>query len=123
MPDLRPQLAFDSRGRALAIWSYFEPHPRFVEDGYAVDYTFGLKAAARAANGAFGHSQTLTDNLDADPSADAAFDPGGNAVVILTDEAGRHAAARPAGKRRFDRAQIISQQQADPQVSVGDKSG
>ncbi|MEA2425113.1 MAG: hypothetical protein QOH13_1523 [Thermoleophilaceae bacterium] len=120
MPDLRPRLAFDARGAALAIWSYFEPHPRFVEDGYAVDYTFGLKVAARGANGAFGRSQTLTDRLDADPSADVAIDSGGTAVVIWTDEAGMHAAARPAGERRFNRAQVISQTQADPQVSVGD---
>src|SRR4051794_18966813 len=47
MPDLRPQLAFDAKGAALAVWSYFEPHPRFVEDGYAVDYSFGLKVASR----------------------------------------------------------------------------
>ena len=120
MPDLRPQLAFDPKGAALAIWSYFTPHPRFVEDGYAVDYTFGLKVASRsAATRGFGRAQTLTDRLDADPSADAAFDDKGNAVVIWTDEAGMHAAARPAGKRRFSRAQVISQTQADPQVTVG----
>src|SRR4051794_15360756 len=121
MPDLRPQLAFDPRGAALAIWSYFEPHPRFVEDGYAVDYTFGLRVASRSTRGAFGKAQTLTDKLDADPSADAAFDGKGNAVVIWTDDAGMHAAARPAGQRRFGHAQIISQTQADPQVTVGDK--
>ena len=119
MPDLRPQLAFDAKGAALAIWSYFEPHPRFVEDGYAVDYTFGLRVASRPAAGRFGRAQTLTDKLDADPSADAAFDPNGNAVVIWTDEAGMYAAARAAGKRRFGRAQIINETQADPQVSVG----
>jgi hypothetical protein len=119
MPDLRPRLAFDARGAALAVWSYFEPHPRFIEDGYAVDYTFGLRVAARGANGAFGHAQTLTDTLDADPSADVAIDPSGTAVVIWTDSAGMHAAARPAGKRRFGAAQVISQTQADPQVSVG----
>ncbi|MEA2494088.1 MAG: hypothetical protein QOJ29_1999 [Thermoleophilaceae bacterium] len=119
MPDLRPSLAFDGTGAALAVWSYFEPHPRFVEDGYAVDYTFGLRVASRGASGAFGRAQTLTDKLDADPSADVAFDPSGNAVVIWTDEAGMHAAARTAGKRRFGRAQIISQTQADPQVTVG----
>jgi hypothetical protein len=119
MPDLRPRLAFDPRGGALAVWSYFEPHPRFVEDGYAVDYTFGLRVASRARRGGFGSAQTLTDHLDADPSADAAFDPHGNAVVIWTDEAGMHAAARPAGKRRFGHADIISQTQADPQVTVG----
>ena len=119
MPDLRPQLAFDAKGAVLAIWSYFTPHPRFVEDGYAVDYTFGLRVASRSAAGRFGHSQTLTDRLDADPSADVAFDPNGDAVVIWTDEAGMHAAARPAGKRRFGRAQVISQTQADPQVTVG----
>src|SRR4051794_21323617 len=121
MPDLRPQLAFDPRGAALAIWSYFEPHPRFVEDGYAVDYTFGLRVASRSTRGAFGKAQTLTDKLDADPSADAAFDGKGNAVVIWTDDAGMHAAARPAGQRRFGHAQIISQTRADPQVTVGDK--
>jgi hypothetical protein len=120
MPDLRPRLAFDARGATLAIWSYFEPHPRFVQDGYAVDYTFGLRVAARGANGAFGGAQTLTDKLDADPSADVAIDPNGTAVVIWTDEAGMHAAARPPGKRRFGRAQVISQTQADPQVTVGD---
>src|SRR3954471_19751 len=120
MPDLRPQLAFDAKGATLAIWSYFEPHPRFVEDGYAVDYTFGLRVASRPASGRFGRAQTLTDKLDADPSADAAFDRKGNAVVIWTDEAGMHAAARESGKRRFGRAQVISQTQADPQVTVGD---
>lgn len=119
MPDLRPRLAFDPSGAALAVWSYFEPHPRFVESGYAVDYTFGLRVASRGPSGGFGRAQTLTDNLDADPSADAAFDPKGNAVVVWTDEAGMHAAARPAGHRRFGRAQIISQAQADPQVTVG----
>jgi hypothetical protein len=119
MPDLRPQLAFDAKGAALAIWAYFEPHPRFVEDGYAVDYTFGLRVAGRSPSGRFGRSQTLTDDLDADPSADVAFDPNGNAVVIWTDEAGMHAAARAVGKRRFGHAQIISQTQADPQVTVG----
>lgn len=120
MPDLPARLAFDPRGATLAIWSYFEPHPRFVEDGYAVDYTFGLRVAARGANSAFGRAQTLTDKLDADPSADVAIDRTGTAVVIWTDEAGMHAAARPAGKRRFGRAQVISQTQADPQVSVGE---
>ena len=120
MADLRPQLAFDAKGAALAVWSYFEPHPRFVEDGYAVDYTFGLRVATRAATARFfSRSQTLTDKLDADPSADVAFDKAGNAVVIWTDEAGMHAAARPAGKTRFGRAQVISQTQADPQVTVG----
>jgi hypothetical protein len=120
MPDLRPQLAFDGEGAALAVWSYFEPHPRFVEDGYAVDYTFGLRVASRAAGArSFSRAQTLTDKLDADPSADVAFDKEGNAVVIWTDEAGMHAAARTVGRRRFGRAQIISQQQADPQVTVG----
>jgi hypothetical protein len=119
MADLRPSLAFDARGAALAVWSYFEPHPRFVEDGYAVDYTFGLRVAARSTRGAFGKAQTLTQKLDADPSADVAFDPNGNAVVIWTDEAGMHAAARPAGKRRFGHAQVISQTHADPQVTVG----
>src|SRR3954454_14216634 len=120
MPDLRPQLAFDPKGAALAIWSYFEPHPRFVEDGYAVDYTFGLRVASRAAAARrFSRAQTLTDKLDADPSADVAFDKSGNAVVIWTDEAGMHAAARAAGQKRFGHAQIISQTQADPQVTVG----
>jgi hypothetical protein len=120
MPDLRPQLAFDAKGAALAVWSYFEPHPRFVEDGYAVDYTFGLRVASRAATARFfSRSQLLTDKLDADPSADVAFDKAGNAVVIWTDEAGMHAAARPARKTRFGRAQVISQTQADPQVTVG----
>ena len=120
MPDLKPKLAFDGTGAALAVWSYFQPHPRFVQDGYAVDYTFGLRVASRAASARmFGRAQTLTDKLDADPSADVAFDPSGNAVVIWTDEAGMHAAARRAGHRRFDRAQIISQTQADPQVAVG----
>jgi hypothetical protein len=119
MPDLRPKLAFDGQGAALAVWSYFEPHPRFVQDGYAVDYSFGLKVASRGPNSAFGHAQVLTNKLDADPSADVAFDPKGNAVVIWTDEAGMHAAAREAGKRRFGRAQIIGQTQADPQVTVG----
>jgi hypothetical protein len=120
MPDLRPQLAFDAKGAALAIWSYFEPHPRFVEDGYAVDYTFGLRVASRATKARFfSRSQMLTDKLDADPSADVAFDKSGNAVVIWTDEAGMHAAARAVGQRRFGRAQVISQTQADPQVTVG----
>src|SRR3954447_14796195 len=119
MPDLRPQLAFDAKGATLAIWSYFEPHPQFVEDGYAVDYTFGLRVASRPAAGRFGRAQTLTDKLDADPSADVAFDKSGNAVVIWTDEAGMHAAARAAGQKRFGHAQIISQTQADPQVTVG----
>jgi hypothetical protein len=120
MPDLRPQLAFDAKGAALAIWSYFEPHPRFVEDGYAVDYTFGLRVASRSTSSRFfGRAQTLTDKLDADPSADVAFDKSGNAVVIWTDEAGMHAAAREVGHRRFGRAQVISQTQADPQVTVG----
>ena len=41
------------------------------------------------------------------------------AKVIWTDEAGMHAAARAVGKRRFGRAQVISQTQADPQVTVG----
>src|SRR3954471_15843305 len=53
MPDLRPQLAFDAKGAALAIWSYFEPHPQFVEDGYAVDYSFGLRVASRPAGARF----------------------------------------------------------------------
>jgi hypothetical protein len=120
MPDLRPELAFDAKGAALAVWSYFEPHPRYVEDGYAVDYTFGLRVASRATGSrSFSRAQTLTDKLDADPSADVAFDRSGNAVVIWTDEAGMHAAARAVGKRRFGRAQIISQTQADPQVTVG----
>jgi len=118
MPDLRPQLAFDARGAALAVWSYFEPHPQFVADGYSVDYTFGLRAAGRAAVGGFGKAQTLTNKLDADPSADVAIDASGTAVVIWTDEAGMHAAARPAGRRRFERAQVISQTQADPQVNA-----
>src|SRR4051812_10300628 len=120
MPDLRPQLAFDAKGAALAVWSYFEPHPRFVEDGYAVDYTFGLRVAGRTLRARFfSRSQLLTDKLDADPSADVAFDKAGNAVVIWTDEAGMHAAARPIGKTRFGHAQVISQTQADPQVTVG----
>jgi hypothetical protein len=119
MPDLRPRLAFDARGATLAIWSYFEPHPRFVQDGYTVDYTFGLRVAARGANSAFGRTQTLTDKLDADPSADVAIDPSGTAVVIWTDDTGMHAAARPAGKQRFGSAQVISQTPADPQVTVG----
>jgi hypothetical protein len=120
MPDLRPQLAFDAKGAALAIWSYFEPHPRFVADGYAVDYTFGLRVAGRAPDARFfSRSQNLTAKLDADPSADVAFDKAGNAVVIWTDEAGMHAAARPVGKTRFGRAHVISQTQADPQVTVG----
>ena len=121
MPDLRPQLVFDGKGAALAVWSYFEPHPRFVEEGYAVDYTFGLKVASRAARGGFGRAQILTDKLDADPSADAAFDPNGTAVVVWTDEAGMHAAACQAGHRRFGHARIIGQTQADPQVTVGDQ--
>src|SRR3954454_23505587 len=119
MPDLRAELAFDPKGAALAVWSYFEPHPRFVEDGYAVDYTFGLRVAGRTPNGGFGRAQTLTGKLDADPSADVAFDPKGNAVVIWTDQAGMHAAAREAGERRFGRARVISQMEADPQVTVG----
>jgi hypothetical protein len=119
MPDLRPQLAFDAKGATLAIWSYFQPHPRFVEDGYAVDYSFGLRVASRTAAGRFGRAQTLTDKLDADPSADVAFDKSGNAVAIWTDEAGMHAAARPAGQSRFGQAKVISQTQADPQVTVG----
>jgi hypothetical protein len=119
MPDLRPQLTFDAKGATLAVWSYFQPHPRFVEDGYAVDYTFGLRVASRSATGRFGRAQTLTDRLDADPSADVAFDKTGNAVVIWTDQAGMHAAARPAGHRRFGHAQVIAQTQADPQVTVG----
>lgn len=119
MPDLEPRLAFDPRGGALALWSYYEPHPRFVEDGYVVDYTFGLRVAARGRSGAFGRAQNLTDRLDADPSADVAFDPTGTAVVIWTDEAGMHAAARAPGKRRFGRAQVISQTQADPKVGIG----
>ncbi|HEX4718113.1 MAG TPA: hypothetical protein VH300_06250 [Thermoleophilaceae bacterium] len=119
MPDLRPQLAFDAKGATLAIWSYFQPHPQFVEDGYAVDYTFGLRVAGRTASGGFGRAQTLTDRLDADPSADVAFDPSGSAVVIWTDEAGMHAAARAVGRRRFGRAQVISETHADPQVTVG----
>lgn len=120
MPDLRPQLAFDGKGAALAVWSYFEPHPQFVQDGYSVDYTFGLRVASRPAGGIFGRAQTLTDKLDADPSADVAFDKQGNAVVIWTDQAGMHAAARAVGRRRFGHAQIISQTQADPQVTVSD---
>ena len=119
MPDLRPQLAFDANGAALAVWSYFEPHPRYVEDGYAVDYTFGLRVASRDETGRFRRAQTLTDKLDADPSADVAFDKDGNAIVIWTDEAGMHAAARTVGKRRFGHAQVIGQTQADPQVTVG----
>lgn len=119
MPDLRPQLAFDPDGAALAVWSYFEPHPRFVEDGYAVDYTFGLKVAGRDVSGRFGAAQTLTDKVDADPSADVAFDKDGNAVVIWTDEAGMHAAARKKGEHDFGAAQVIAQSQADPQVTVG----
>jgi hypothetical protein len=119
MPNLRPELAFDPKGDAVAVWSYFEPHPRFVEDGYAVDYSFGLRVASRSAGGRFGRAQTLTDKLDADPSADVAFDGKSNAVVIWTDEAGMHAAARAAGRRRFGHAQVISQTQADPQVTVG----
>jgi hypothetical protein len=118
MPDLRPRLAFDPRGAAVAVWSYFDPHPRFVEDGYAVDYTFGLRVAARDPHGAFGSAQTLTGKLDADPSADVTFDASGNAVVVWTDQAGMHAAARPKGKRRFDRARVISTTQADPQVTA-----
>jgi hypothetical protein len=39
--------------------------------------------------------------------------------VIWTDEVGMHAAARAAGQRRFGQATIISQSQADPQVTVG----
>ena len=120
MPDLRPQLAFDPRGAGSAIWSYFEPHPRFVEDGYAVDYTFGLRVASRSTRGAFGKAQTLTDKLDADPSADAAFDGKGNAVVIWTDEAGMHAAARPFGKRRFGPR---ADHQPDPGPPTGDGRG
>jgi hypothetical protein len=119
MPDVRPELAFDAKGAALAIWSYFTPHPRFVEDGYAVDYTFGLRVASSTASGRFGRAQTLTDKLDADPSADVAFGKSGDAVVIWTDAAGMHAAARPAGRRRFGRAQIINERQGDPQVTVG----
>jgi len=118
MADLRPQLAFDSAGAAVAVWSYFDPHPRFVEDGYAVDYTFGLRVASRDAHRPFGSAQTLTGKLDADPSADVAFDASGNAVVVWTDQAGMHAAARPKGQRRFGGARIISQSQADPQVTA-----
>jgi hypothetical protein len=40
-------------------------------------------------------------------------------VVVWTDEAGMHAAARAPGKSRFGQAQVISQTQADPQVTVG----
>lgn len=119
MPDLQARLAFDPRGAAVAVWSYFEPRPRFVEDGYAVDYTFGLRAAGRGPTGAFESAQTLTDELDSDPSADVAFDPGGNAVVVWTDDAGMHASARPAGRRRFGRAQVIGDTKADPQVATG----
>jgi hypothetical protein len=119
MPDLRPELAFDPTGAALAVWSYFEPHPHFVEDGYAVDYTFGLRVAGQDASGAFERAQILTDKLDADPAADVAIDAGGNAVVVWTDQAGMHAAARPVGQRRFERARVISQTQADPQVATG----
>lgn len=119
MPDLQARLAFDPRGAAIAVWSYFEPRPRFVEDGYAVDYRFGLRVAGRAAGHAFGRAQTLTDQLDSDPSADAAFDPSGNAVVVWTDDAGMHASARPAGRRRFGRAQVVGDTKADPQVATG----
>jgi hypothetical protein len=48
-----------------------------------------------------------------------AFDKSGNAVAIWTDEAGMHAAAREAGQSRFGHAKVISQTQADPQVTVG----
>ena len=119
MPDLQARLAFDPRGAAVAVWSYFEPRPRFVEDGYAVDYRFGLRAAGRGPSGAFESAQTLTDQLDSDPSADVAFDPSGNAVVVWTDDAGMHASARPAGKRRFGRAQVVGDTKADPQVATG----
>lgn len=119
MPDVTPRIAIDPRGAAVAVWSYFEPHPRFVEDGYSVEYTFGLRAAGRAPAGGFGRAQTLTDQLDSDPNADVAIDPTGTAVVLWTDAAGMHAAARPAGSRRFGRAQVVGSTQADPQVSVG----
>jgi hypothetical protein len=122
MPDVRPGLAFDARGAALAVWAYFEPHPRFVEACYSVDYTFGLRVADRGPNSPFGRAQTLTDNLDADPSADLAIDPSGAAVVVWTDGAGMHAAARPAGKRRFGRAQVIGETPDDPQVTAGSES-
>jgi hypothetical protein len=89
-----------------------------VEDGYAVDYSFGLRAAGRGPTGAFEGAQTLTDQLDSDPSADVAFDPSGNAVVVWTDDAGMHASARPAGRRRFGRAQVVGDAKADPQVAT-----
>ena len=90
-----------------------------LHDAVPSDMRTGV--ASRGPHSAFGRAQTLTDNLDADPSADVAVDPKGNAVVIWADAAGMHAAARPAGRRRFSHAKIISQTQADPEVANGSR--
>lgn len=122
MADIAPQLAFDSRGLAVALWSYFEPHPQFVDSGYKVDFEFGLRASARPAGGRFERAQTLTDDLEQHPSPDLAIDSAGTAVAVWSDDRGLHAMARPRGATRFERAEILSVTDADPQVGTSSRT-
>lgn len=122
MGDLQPQLAFDSRGAAFALWSYFKPRPRFVESGYSVDFEFGLRASARPARGRFERAQTLSRDLEENPFPDLAVDSGGTAVAVWSDDRGLHAMARPRGARRFERGEILSVTEADPQVGTASRT-
>lgn len=122
MGDITPQLAFDARGAAVALWSYFEPHPQFVDSGYKIDFEFGLRAAARPAGGRFERAQTLTDDLEQHPNPDLAIDSAGTAVAVWSDDRGLHAMARPRGAGRFERAEILSVTDADPQVGTSSRT-
>lgn len=122
MGDITPQLAFDARGAAVALWSYFKPRPQFVDSGYKVDFEFGLRAAARPAKGSFERAQTLTDNLEEHPNPDLAIDAAGTAVAVWGDDRGLHAMARPRGAKRFERAEVLSVTEADPQVGTSSRT-
>lgn len=118
MGDITPQVAFDARGAAVALWSYFEPHPQFLEDGYKVEFEFGLRAAARPPGGSFERAQTLTDDLEQHPNPDLAIDAAGTALAVWSDDRGLHAMARKRGAARFERAEVLSVTDADPQVGT-----
>ena len=122
MGDITPQIAFDARGAAVALWSYFEPRPQFTDSGYKVDFEFGLRASARPPGGAFERAQTLTDDLEQHPNPDLAIDAAGTAVAVWGDDRGLHAMARPRGAKRFERAEVLSVTDADPQVGTSSRT-
>ena len=122
MGDLTPQLAFDARGAAVALWSYFEPHPQFVDGGYKVEFEFGLRAALRPPGKSFERAETLTDDLETNPNSDLAIDAAGTAVAVWSDDRGLHAMARPRGAKRFQRAEVLSVTEADPQVGTSSRT-